>query len=283
MKYWLDGDVHIATASRGWSNIISTTTALIRRYPLSTYVVLAYVFSIALTLLLDVSLIFGLIALFGPAAAAFTVARIWRGRRGVAELWAVTARWRVHPGWYLAALALPIIGTGIGHVVYAVAGNAPVPVPGTIEPILLVLFFLVIGEEIGWRGFLLRGLLDRRSPLIATLAVAAVWTLWHSPLYFIPGMPFYGNPFWAFALWVVTFSFLLTWLWLGTRSAFLAAIMHGAGNLASSLVFPLTDVADLYLFSAIGFAVAAVPLVLASWSRWTSVGSQEPDKRVQSP
>ncbi len=282
MKYWRDGDVYVATASRGWSNMISTTAGLIRRYPLSAYVVLAYVFSITLALLLGVSLLFGLIALFGPAAAAFTVARIWRGRAGVGELWAVTTRWRVHPGWYLAALALPIMGTAIGHVLYVVAGNAALPVPGRVEPILLVLFFLVIGEEIGWRGFLLPGLLTRRSPLVATLVVAAVWTLWHSPLYFIPGMPFYGNPFWAFALWVVTFSFLLSWLWLGTRSAWLAAIMHGAGNLASSLVFPLTDVAGLYVFSAVGFAIVVIPLVLASWARWISVRSQDPASRLPS-
>ena len=141
--------------------MISKTAGLIRRYPLSTYVVLAYAFSITLGLLLNVSLLFGLIALFGPAAAAFIVARIWRGRAGVGELWAVTTRWRVHPVWYIAALALPIAGTAIGHVLYVLAGNAAIPVPGKVEPILLVLFFLVIGEEIGWRGFLLRGLLSR--------------------------------------------------------------------------------------------------------------------------
>ncbi len=255
--------------------MISTTTGLIRRYPLSAYVVFAYLFSITLGLLLNVSLLFGLIALFGPAAAAFVVVRIWRGRAGVRDLWAVTTRWRVHPGWYVAALALPIAGTAIGHILYVLAGNAALPVPGAVEPILFVLFFLVIGEEIGWRGFLLRGLLDRQSPLVATLVVAAVWTMWHSPLYFIPGMPFVGNPFWAFALWVFTFSFLMTWLWLGTGSAWLAAIMHGAGNLAASLVFPLTDLAGLYVFSAIGFAIVAIPLVLASWSRWIS----DPDAR----
>jgi membrane protease YdiL (CAAX protease family) len=283
VEYWRDGHVCIATTSRRWSNVISPTAELIRRYPLTTYVVLAYAFSIALALLLDVSLIFGLIALFGPAAAAFTVARIWHGRAGVGELWAVTTRWRVHPGWYLAALALPIAGTAIGHILYVVAGNAALPVPGTVEPILLVLFFLVIGEEIGWRGFLLPGLLNRQTPLVATLVVAAVWTLWHSPLYFIPGMPFYGNPFWAFALWVVTFSFLLTWLWLRTRSALLAAIMHGAGNLASSLVFPLADVAGLYVFSAIGFAIVAIPLIIAARSRWISVRGQDFGDRVPSP
>jgi hypothetical protein len=255
--------------------LISATAGLIRRNPLSAYVVLAYVFSITVGLLLNVSLLFGLIALFGPAAAAFIVARIWRGRAGVGELWSVTTRWRVHPGWYIAALGLPIAGIAIGHVLFVLAGNAALPVPGNVEPILFVLFFLVIGEEIGWRGFLLRGLLNRQSPLVATLVVAAVWTLWHSPLYVIPGMPSYGDPFWAFALWVFTFSFLMTWLWLGTRSAWLATIMHGVGNLAASLVFPLVDVAGLFVFSAIGFAIVSIPLVLASWSRWISVGSQD--------
>ena len=156
MRDYIDHDV-----SRG-GGMIATTVDLIRRYPLSTYVVLAYVFSITLALLLNVSLVFGLIALFGPAAAAFIVARIWRGQAGARELRSVTTRWRVHPRWYIAALALPIAGTAVGHVLYVLAGNAALPVPGRVEPILLVLFVLVSGEEIGWRGFLLRGLLSRR-------------------------------------------------------------------------------------------------------------------------
>jgi hypothetical protein len=53
--------------------------------------------------------------------------------------------------------------------------------------------------------------------------------------------------------------------------------MHGTGNLAASLVFPLADVAGLFVFSAIGFAIVAIPLVLASWSRWISIGSRDPD------
>lgn len=254
---------------------MSSVTRLIRRYPLSAYVVLAYALSIALGLLLNVSLLFGLIALFGPAAAAFIVARIWRGRAGVSELRAVTTRWRVHPGWYLAALGLPIVGTAIGYFIYFGAGNPALALPGKAEPILLVLFVLVIGEEIGWRGFLLRNLLRTRSPIVATLVVAAIWTVWHSPLYFIPGMPSYGNNFLAFAAWVFTFSFLMTWLWLGTRSVWLATIMHGAANLSASLVFPTSDLSALFVFSAIGFTIVAVPLVVIALPRWMSVRDQE--------
>jgi membrane protease YdiL (CAAX protease family) len=250
---------------------------LIRSYPLAAYTVLAYILSLALGLGLYVSLLFGLIALFGPAVAAFVVSRVWRGRAGVSELWAATIRWRVHPGWYLAAVALPVAGAALGHLFFVLAGHEPLAVPGSVSPILFVLFFLVIGEEIGWRGFLLRGLLARQSPLAATLVVAVIWALWHSPLYFIPGMPNYGQQFLPFVLWVVPLSFLLTWLWLGTRSALLATIMHGSANLAASFVFPLTDAPALFLFSALGTAAIAVVLVLASARRWVTAQSSELD------
>jgi uncharacterized protein len=256
---------------------MDSVARMIRSYPLTAYIVLAYFFSIVLGLGLFVSLMFGLLALFGPAAAAFIVEGVSRGRPGVRELWATATRWRVHPGWYLAAVALPIVGTAIGQLLFVLAGNAPLAVPGKVEPILLVLFFLVIGEEIGWRGFLLRRLLTRTSPLVATLIVGVVWLLWHSPLYFIPGMPSYGNSFAAFAIWVLPFSFLMTWLWLGTRSAWLATIMHGTANLAGSLVFPTADAATLFIFSGIGFALLAVPLVAASWPRWMATHTEPAD------
>ncbi len=261
---------------------MSTMARLVRAYPLATYVVLAYAFSISLALLLNVSLAFGLLAIFGPAAAAFLVARVWRGRAGVGELWAITTRWRVHPGWYLAALGLPLAGAAIGHLLFVLTGNGALAVPGNVEPILLVLFFLVIGEEIGWRGFLLPGLLRRQSPIVATAIVAIVWILWHSPLYFIPGMPSYGNSFLAFAIWVMPFSFLLTSLWLGTPSAWLATLMHGAGNLSGSLLFPVSDVGTLFTYSGIGMALIAVPIVVTSWSRWTTVRT-EPDADQLAP
>jgi membrane protease YdiL (CAAX protease family) len=248
---------------------------LIRSYPLVAYSVLAFAFSLALALLLNVSLVFGLVALFGPAAAAVIVSRVWRGRTGVAELWAVTRRWRVHPGWYAAAVALPAAGFALGHVLFVAVGNAMLSVPGTVQPILFILFVLVIGEEIGWRGFLLRHLLTRHSPLVATILVGAVWALWHTPLYFIPGMPSYGGPFLAFAAWAMSLSFLLTWLWMGTRSVVLATVMHGAANLAQSFVFPHADAGVVFSFGALGTAVVAAIAVALTWRRWVSAPGPE--------
>jgi uncharacterized protein len=272
-------DVHSERGVPGWmagsSERVAPVATLIRSHPLVAYSVLAFAFSIALTLLLNVSLVFGLLALFGPAAAALIVSRVWRGRAGVAELWAVTKRWRVHPGWYAAALALPAAGFALGHALYVVAGNPMLPVPGTIQPILFVLFVLVIGEEIGWRGFLLRHLLDQRAPLVAAIVVGIVWGLWHTPLYFIPGMPSYGGPFLVFAAWAMSLSFLLTWLWMGTRSVVLATVIHGAANLAQSFVFPHTDAGVVFGFGALGTAAVAAIVVALTWRRWVSAPNPE--------
>lgn len=243
---------------------------IVRSHPLLTYYVLAIAFSLALALLLNVSLIFGLLALFGPATAAFIVARAAGGGAGVRALWSSITRWRVHPAWYAAAVVLPLVGLGLGHVVFVVAGNEPLAIPGTIDPILLVLFVLVIGEEIGWRGFLLPGLLKDRSPIVATAIVAVAWALWHSPLYFVPGMPSFGEPYIALVAWVAANSVLLTWLWLGTRSVLLAALMHGSMNLAGSIVFPLTDQGPLFGFAAIGSGIVALALLATSWTRFAA-------------
>ena len=83
-------------------------------------------------------------------------------------------------------------------------------------------------------------------------------------------MPSYGQPFLAFVAWVIPISFLLTWLWLGTRSAWLATVMHGTMNLGAAIISPLTEPAELFMFSAIGMTVVAAGLVVTSWSRLTT-------------
>jgi hypothetical protein len=109
-------------------------------------------------------------------------------------------------------------------------------------------------------------LLGRMSPLLASLVTGVLWALWHAPLYFLPGMPSVGDPYLAFVAWVIPLTFVLTWLWLRTRSVIIATVAHGSANLVSGLVLPLDDPGTRFLFSGFGFGVVAVILVLAS--RW---------------
>ncbi len=235
-----------------------------RRHPLTTYYVLAVAISTGLALLLDVSLVFGLLALFGPTLAALIAASLAAGREGVRAIRTRTTRWRVSPVYYLAAVGLPVIAYAIGLAAYVLLGNKAPNVPGEISIVGLVLFVLVIGEEIGWRGFLLPVLLGRMSPLLASGVTGVLWAFWHAPLYFIPGMPSFGDPFLAFVAWVIPLTFVLTWLWLRTRSVIVTTVAHGSANVVSGLVLPLDDPGQRFLFSGIGFGLVAVVLVLVS-------------------
>jgi membrane protease YdiL (CAAX protease family) len=236
----------------------------VHRHPVSAYYVLALAISTALGLLLNVSLLFGLLALFGPAAAALIVARLAAGTAGVRAVWARTRRWRVRPVYYLAAIGFPLVAYAIGLAAFVLAGNVAPTVPGSVTIVGLVLFVLVIGEEIGWRGFMLPILLGRMSPLLASCVTAVLWWLWHAPLYFIPGLPSFGDPFLAFLAWVVPLTFVMTWLWLRTRSVIVATVVHGSANLGSGLLLPIEDPGPRFLFGGLGFAVVAVVLVLGS-------------------
>jgi membrane protease YdiL (CAAX protease family) len=237
---------------------------LTRRHPLVTYYVLAVAISTGLGLLLNVSLVFGLLALFGPAVAAVVAARLAADGAGVRAIRIRTTRWRVRPIFYLAAIGLPFVAYGIGLAAYVLLGNRAPDVPGGVTIVGLVLFVLVIGEEIGWRGFMLPILLGRMSPLLASGVTGVAWALWHAPLYFLPGMPSFGDPYLAFVVWVIPLTFVLTWLWLRTRSVIIATVAHGSANLVSGLVLPVEEPGLRFVFSALGFGVVAVVLVFAS-------------------
>jgi membrane protease YdiL (CAAX protease family) len=247
-----------------------------RHHPLTTYYVLAVAISTGLGLLLNVSLVFGLLALFGPALAAFVAARLAAGREGVHALRARSTRWRVRPVYYVAAIGLPLAAYAIGLVAYVLLGNQAPDVPGEVTIVGLVLFVLVIGEEIGWRGFMLPILLGRMSPLLASAVTGVAWALWHAPLYFLPGMPSFGDPYLAFVAWVLPLTFVLTWLWLRTRSVIIATVAHGSANIVSGLVLPLDDPGLRFLFSGLGFTVVAVVLVLLSRREFLASPSQRP-------
>lgn len=85
-------------------------------------------------------------------------------------------------------------------------------------------------EELGWRGYLLPRFLKLWSPLKATVIISGIWTLWHVPLFFIPGTAQASYNFIVFALSTFTLSTLMSWLWLRTRSITIAVLAHSTFN-----------------------------------------------------
>lgn len=234
----------------------------IAAHPVAAYILIAFAFTYAFTLASGVSLVFALIALFGPAVAAIVVTRAdgtWP------ELRARITGWRRHLGWYALALAVPFAVAGVARIVYTLTGTA-IDGLGTITAIEAVIFVLVIGEEIGWRGFLQPRLRERWGLAKAGLLTGVVWVLWHLPLYLAPEQGIAA--FALFAWWVLPLSVAMGAVAEGARfSVIVATVMHGAANIATPILLPGVDRTSWLLVTGALYAVAAVVLVVAARRR----------------
>ncbi len=103
----------------------------------------------------------------------------------------------------------------------------------------------VLGEEIGWRGFLVPELARFMSFTNVALTSGLIWSVWHWPMIF---KGFYGSnvtplyyQLFFFTLLIVSYSVIMTYLRFKTNSLWTAVIFHMSGNVFLQKVFtPLT-------------------------------------------
>jgi membrane protease YdiL (CAAX protease family) len=91
--------------------------------------------------------------------------------------------------------------------------------------------FFAFGEELGWRGYLLRELKDKKFPYV-TLVTGIAWGLWHFPLILLghnyPQHPVAGVG--MMTIWCVLLSPVMTYITIKSKSVITAAIFHGTLN-----------------------------------------------------
>ena len=102
-----------------------------------------------------------------------------------------------------------------------------------------------LGEEVGWRGYLLWEL----APLgywKASIGIGALWGLWHAPV-IIEGYNFPSHPLAGVAvmtLATMAFSPLYVYLVIRARSVLAAALLHGVFNGSAGTVLVYTATAS---------------------------------------
>ena len=135
----------------------------------------------------------------------------------------------------------------------------------------------VLGEEFGWRAYLLPKLMPLGGRN-AMLIIGAIWGLWHWPIIFMGyeyGLSYPGAP-WLGAIIFLWFTFIigtyLGWLTLKTKNVWPAVIAHGSinGIAAIALLFvkghpdPLFGPAVVGLVASLPFAFLAIWLLARS-------------------
>jgi membrane protease YdiL (CAAX protease family) len=111
----------------------------------------------------------------------------------------------------------------------------------TLQVIALAPFgaILAIGEEMGWRGWLLPKLMPLGTIRALTIS-GAIWALWHAPLNLL-GYNYGSTPGWLGLLCMtamcIVVGAVLAWLRLRSGSVWPAALGHAAFNAAGVFVF----------------------------------------------
>jgi membrane protease YdiL (CAAX protease family) len=215
--------------------------AMVRRHPLIAFFLLAFVFSWWPWPLYAAGLAASPIIGFGPFVAAILVLAFTTGRSGVLTLLRRMVRWRVHPLWYGVALLLPtIISAGATVLNILLGARTPAPAQfaawtGLVPAFFLLLLVPGIGgawEEPGWRGYAQPKLQSTRSAVSASLAVGAVWALWHLPLMLIGKIPLTDPVF------IVASAVVLAWVFNSTGgSVLLVMLTHTMNNVVSGGFF----------------------------------------------
>jgi hypothetical protein len=230
----------------------------------------------------------GALGMFGPAIVALIMRRFVTHER-IRGTVGARRNWR----YYAIAIAGPMILVTATILISATTGLAEFDAG---KPLWLVYLALVaatpisavmtLGEEYGWRGYLLPKLLPL-GEVKASVIVGLVWGPWHAPLLFA-GLNYGGeNPFAALAFMVavtVLLSLLLTRLFVASAgSVMVVAFAHASFNGFSDRLADAAHLAGDPLVAGFGGLVGlGVMAITALWvyghrrSTWESVAGDDP-------
>jgi membrane protease YdiL (CAAX protease family) len=197
-----------------------------------------YVITLMLLCVLITSLSYGvgksqisIVSVLTPSLVALAMVMISDGQKGVKALFVDQLVTPFGWGWFLVALAVfPVVGiAAVG--LHGMFGGPSLGLRTTqLLPQVIVILVISLGEEFGWRGYLLPKLQEKYSALVASLILGLVWGVWHFPASLIgTGVP-QNMPFLVFMAWVLVATILMTWVYNNTGSVLLAIIMHSAAN-----------------------------------------------------
>ncbi len=191
--------------------------------------------------------------------------------------------------WYLLAFAVPLLCFSASALLPVIIGGYGSRLSGfTADNVLSVIFILMgqsavvsaglLGEELGWRGYMNRKL----EPLVGTLGTCLIggiiWGLWHFPIDISNYLGGYGSFSFSMKLafgrlvLLTCFGVFLMWLTKKTDSIFPAVVAHFMFNASQNAIMELfmqsdipedTDLGKLAdVFQYVPMAVLAVIFML---------------------
>jgi membrane protease YdiL (CAAX protease family) len=139
----------------------------------------------------------------------------------------------------------------------------------TIGPLFNTIFAL--GEELGWRGFLLPRLLPL-GQWRAILFSGTIWGVWHAPV-ILQGHNYPTRPaagVFMMIVFCVLAGTIFSWLYLRTRSPWAPALAHGSLNASAGLPLLFITGVDISIGGTLTSLIGWIPLALfVGWLIWS--------------
>jgi uncharacterized protein len=180
----------------------------------------------------------------GPLIATALLLPLIGGWAGVKNLVRRILLWRVSWRWYAVVLGLPVFLTFSAVGLNLLLGAQVLPefeLPTAVNLAVRFAFIFVwigLGEEPGWRGFVLPRLLLGRTALVAALMLGLIHAVWHLPLY---GREYDATNVVPWAISVFCFSILICWVYLHTGASILMPMLMHASNNTVAITWRLFD------------------------------------------
>lgn len=177
---------------------------------------------------LDLYLPFAALGIFGPAVSASVLT--WRAERGAGlrALWGSLLSFGSPPLLYLVALTLPATLLSAALFVGRRLGYAgPLVFPPDPPATVIVGLVISVVEEVGWRGYLLPRWQLRIGALRASLALGAIWTVWHLPMFVGQHVPLASLP--LMFPYFMAGSVFMAWVYNRGGGSLVAAVLVHLG------------------------------------------------------
>ena len=254
---------------------------IFRKYEVVSFFILTFLIGLGISLPLIFSLndlisvqlpgFLGPLAASSSSLAALILIALNYGKGGFKQLWG-KFKFRLNYKWYLLVFLSSMVIMFLGVLMNSWIGK-DFPSLGNHLPMLIPMLILVtiqagVGEEIGWRAFITPKLQKSMNGLKACLLISFIWSIWHVPLYFVPGgfqnvmMHQIGLPvsFVGYTVHLFAASVIMTWSYNLTKSIAMPILIHGFQN-GFSWFFSLTEF-DTFGYTAI-LIFTALELLIA--------------------
>lgn len=200
-----------------------------------------------------------IIAAYGPAISAIILILKYDGVNKLKTLLKRITIWKVDLKWYLIALFLqPIIWLTAIYIDVTFIGQSTdyeymyffrnFNSGNILTPYYLLFlliysflsqFIVLLGEEIGWRGYMLPKLLTTKNWIYSSLLVGLVWGVWHLPLFYLGNTTQSNIPLSLYFLDLIASTFIFTWIFYQSKGSLLIATLFHTSINAATIILPI--------------------------------------------